>query len=187
MDSFFFGRNDGTVVKDLNDKDGLRLRESATDNHGNVAGLLAEMRGRRRPLPWFSQEARDQAADVVRETLQLPGRTRRALLRHISRTPYAIVGPCVTLRFVPADGAPSFASAGRAARTVPAFGPFLKDLRAEAKAGRDPIPYASRAVRDVQADRIRTDTETKLTEDERRALLRHVGRTPYRLEHRRIS
>ena len=60
------------------------------------------------------------------------------------------------------DGEPDFAHY-RAARTRPLWSYHLGDLRAEADRcasgqdkGAEPIPYASREVRDTQAERIKT-------------------------------
>ena len=167
---------DGTVAPVPRGDAPAEYRRCATDNRGDPAGLLAEMRSRKPPLPWLDQAARDVAAAVVRELPGLTARTRAALLRHVGATPYAQrASRGVLFTFV--DGSPRFAH-GRAARTLPAWGPFL-DLRAECAAGADPIPYASKEIRDTQAARIRTDTEARLSDDERAALLAHVARTPY--------
>ena len=164
----------------------LKCRHCATDSHGRVDGLLAEMRSRRKSerLPWESKEARDAAAAVVQEMSWLPARTRSALVRHIGSTPYLEDSERVlSIQFVNTDGEPDFAYY-RAARTRPMWSYHLGDLRAEAArcasgqaTGAEPIPYASRKVRDEQAERIRTDEE--LPEDDRAMLLAHVARTPY--------
>ena len=164
----------------------LKCRHCATDNHGSVAGLLAEMRSRRKSdrLPWESKEARDMAAQWVRRMSWLNVRTRSALVRHIGSTPY--LKRSNEMLIIPVsncDGAPGF-SYYRAARIHPIWSYHLGDLRAEAArcasgqaTGAEPIPYASRKIRDEQAERIRTDEE--LPEDDRAMLLPHVARTPY--------
>ena len=83
-------RDDGTAEVAMPDGSELKCRHCATDVHGSVAGLLAEMRSRRKSeqLPWESKEARDTAADVVREMSGLTARARSVLVRHIGRTPY---------------------------------------------------------------------------------------------------
>lgn len=92
---------------------------------------------------------------------------------------YKVVARSLTtiLPFVSLKGAPGFAY-HRAARTPPtAWGESLSDLRLEAAAGTDPIPYASRELRDKQAESIKTDED--LLEDQRARLLAHIARTPY--------
>ena len=57
-------RDDGTVGPTKPEGAPPIYRYCATDNHGSVAGLLAEMRSRSKSglLPWESKEARDTAA-----------------------------------------------------------------------------------------------------------------------------
>ena len=164
----------------------LKYRHCATDNRGSVAGLLAEMRSRRKSeqLPWENKAARDAAAYWVRGMSWLNTHTRSALVRHIGRTPYlehSEKGMMVS--FVDTKGEPDFAYY-RAARTRPLESYHLGDLRAEAArcasgqaTGVEPIPYASREVRDKQAERIKTAED--LPEDDRARLLALVARTPY--------
>ena len=87
------------------------------------------------------------------------------------------------IQFVSTDGEPDFAHY-RAARPRPLWSYHLGDLRAEADRcasgqakGAEPIPYASREVRDTQAERIKT--AENLSEDDRARPLAHVARTPY--------
>ena len=85
--------------------------------------------------------------------------------------------------FVNTNGEPDFAYY-HAARTLPLLSHFLGDLRAEAArlasgqaTGAEPVPYASRKVRDEQAERIKKAKD--LTEEDRAMLLAHVALTPY--------
>ena len=177
---------DGTAEISGPGESRLKCRRCATDNHGRVDGLLAEMRSRRKSdrLPWENKTARDAAAQWVLRMSWLTARTRSALVRHIGCTPYLEDSNQISpIRFVNTKGEPDFAYY-HAARTHPALSHSLGDLRAEADrlangqaAGGEPVPYASRKIRDEQAERIRTDEE--LPEDDRAMLLAHVARTPY--------
>ena len=177
-------RDDGTVGPTMPEGAPPIYRHCATDNHGSVAGLLAEMRSRRKsgPLPWESKEARDAAAHWVGWMLWLHARTRSALLRHIGRTPYLEISNMIQpVHYT--SGGPNFAH-HLAARTIPLLSYFQDDLRAEAarcangQATRaEPIPYASREVRNEQAKYIKEAED--LTEKDRAMLLAHVARTPY--------
>ena len=179
-------RDDGTAEVAMPDGSELKCRHCAMDNRGSVAGLLAEIRSRRKSeqLPWESKEARDTAADVVREMSGLTARARSVLVRHIGRTPYIDCSiQKVEASIVDSDGEPDFAYY-RAARTNPALSHSLGDLRAEADrfangqaTGAEPVPYASRKIRDEQAECIKKEKD--LPEDERARLLAHVARTPY--------
>ena len=179
-------RDDGTAEVAMPDGSELKCRHCAMDNRGSVAGLLAEIRCRRKSdrLPWVDKAARDAAADVVRGMSWLPARTRSALVRHIGRTPYIDCSiHVVEVSIVDSDGEPDFAYY-RAARTNPELSHSLGDLRAEADrfangqaTGAEPVPYASRKIRDEQAECIRK--AQGLTEDDRARLLAHVARTPY--------
>ena len=179
-------RDDGTAEAAMPDGSKLKCRHCATDNHGSVAGLLAEMRSRRKSeqLPWVNKTARDTAADVVREMSGLTARARSVLVRHIGRTPYIDCSiQKVEVSFVSSDGAPDFAY-HRAVRTDPKRSHDLGDLRAEAArfaggqaTGAEPVPYASRKVRDEQAECIKKAKD--LTEEDRAMLLAHVALTPY--------
>ena len=177
---------DGTAHFDGPGKSKLKCRHCATDNHGSVAGLLAEMRTRRKSerLPWESKGVRGAAALRVRRMSWLPARTRSALMRHIGSTPYLENPEEVRwIYLVSSKGEPNFAY-HRAARTHPMDGRGLGDLRAEAArcasgqaAGAEPILYESREIRDEQAERIRK--AENLPEDDKTMLLAHVARTPY--------
>ena len=178
--------DDGTAEVAMPDGSELKCRHCAMDVHGSVAGLLAEMRSRRKSeqLPWESKEARDAAADVVREMSGLTARARSVLVRHIGRTPYIDCSiQKVGIRFARNAAAPDFAY-HRVARTILARSHDLGDLRAEAArfaggqaTGAEPVPYASRELRDKQAECIKKEKD--LPEDERARLLAHVARTPY--------
>ena len=127
--------NDCETQMERFSRDGVawEYRRCATDSHGSVAGLLAEMRARRKSdrLPWVDKAARDAAAAVVREMSWLTARTRSALVRHIGRTPYLEDSEkVVRISFVSTDGAPNFAYYC-AARTRPMWSYHLGDLRAE--------------------------------------------------------
>ena len=177
-------RDDGTVGPTRPEGAPPIYRHCATDVHGRVDSLLAEMRSRRKSeqLPWENKRARDTAAAWVRSMSWLNGRTRSALVQYIGRTPYLEISNMMS---------PIRCTSGRsdfahylAVRTYPAWGPFMDDLRAEAvrcakgrAAGPDRLPYKSRKVRDEQAERIKTAKE--LTEKDRAMLLAHVARTPY--------
>ena len=177
---------DGTADLDGPGESRLKCRRCAMDNHGRVDSLLAEMRSRRKSdrLPWENKTARDAAAQWVLRMSWLNGRTRSALVRHIGCTPYLEDSNQISpIRFVNTKGEPDFAYY-HAARTHPAWGPFMDDLRAEAArlasgqaTGAEPVPYASRKVRDEQAERIKKAKD--LTEEDRAMLLAHVALTPY--------
>ena len=178
--------DDGTAEVAMPDGSKLKCRHCAMDVHGSVAGLLAEMRSRRKSeqLPWVNKTARDTAADVVREMSGLTARARSVLVRHIGRTPYIDCSiHVVEVSIGDSDDDPSF-TRGRVARTILARGPSLANLRAEAArfaggqaTGAEPVPYASRELRDKQAECIKKEKD--LPEDERARLLAHVARTPY--------
>ena len=176
--------DDGTAEVAMPDRSKLKCRYCATDVHGSVAGLLAEMRSRRKSeqLPWVNKTARDTAADVVREMSGLTARARSVLVKYIGRTPYLEISNMMSPIRYTSDG-PNFAHY-LAVRTQPLLSHHLDDLRAEAArcangqaTGAEPIPYASRKVRDEQAERIKEAKD--LTEEDRAILLAHVARTPY--------
>ena len=179
-------RNDGTAGPVRDDGVAFEFRHCATDNHGNVDGLLAEMRSRRKSerLPWLGKAARDMAARWVWRMSWLNARTRSALVRHIGSTPYLEdLSKVSRIRYIPSDGSPNFAYY-RAARTIPLWSHHLGDLRAEADrcangqaTGAEPIPYESRKIRDEQAERIKK--AEYWTDEEKAKLLAHVARTPY--------
>ncbi len=152
-------------------------RYCATDNRGDPRGLLTEMRNRKNPTPWESCEARDAAVEIVQGLKRLPARTRKALVKHIGRTPYAQFSHLIP--FTIADGKPKFAHYRAARCHPPAWGQFLDDLRQEYKEGRPPVPYASKALRDAQAERIKGSFGDGLTPELKEALLAHVARSPY--------
>ena len=177
-------RDDGTMGPTRPEGAPPIYRHCATDNHGRVDGLLAEMRSRRKSeqLPWENKRARDTAAAWVRSMSWLNGRTRSALVKYIGRTPYLEISNMMSPIRYTSDG-PNFAHY-LAVRTQPLLSHHLDDLRAEAArcangqaTGAEPIPYASRKVRDEQAERIKEAKD--LTEEDRAILLAHVARTPY--------
>ena len=125
-------RDDGTVGLMMPEGVPPIYRHCATDVHGSVAGLLADMRSRRKSeqLPWENKAARDTAAGWVRAMSWLNGRTRSALVRHIGRTPYLEISNMIPpIRY--ASGGPDFAHY-LAVRTSPMWSLHLGDLRAEA-------------------------------------------------------
>ena len=118
------------------------------------------------------------AVEVVQGLKRLPARTRKALVKHIGKTPYAIFNQVTHITIT--DGKPKFAYYRAARCDPPAWGQFLDDLRQECLAGLPPVPYRSKNLRDKQAKRVSSEFgELQISQHEKAALLDHIARSPY--------